>query len=64
MQSHTVLRILVGAIVAILAVILLGVIAKVGGALMSLGLKLVLVLLLVAVVVRFMSLIDERRRPF
>jgi hypothetical protein len=64
MQSQTVLRFLVGAIVAILAVVLLGVIAKVGGVLLSLALKLVLVLLLVAVVVRFMSLIDERRRPF
>ena len=64
MQSQTVLRFLVGAIVTILAVVLLGVIAKVGGALLSLGLKLVLVLLLVAVVVRFLSLIDERRRPF
>lgn len=64
MQSQTVLRALVGIIVTVLALLLLGVATSVGGALLSLGFKALLVLLLVAIVVRFMTLVDHKRKPF
>jgi hypothetical protein len=64
MQSQNILRILVGGIITVLAVMLLGLAVNLGGALLALGVKAVLVLLLVAIVVRFMTLLDDKRNLF
>ena len=64
MQTQKLLRVLVAGIVTVLAVMLLGLVANLGGALLALGLKAVAVLLLVAIVVRFMTLLDDKRNSF
>ena len=64
MQTQKLLRVLVAGIVTVLAVMLLGLVANLGGALLALGLKAVAVLLLVAIVVRFMTLMDDKRNSF
>ena len=64
MQSQSVLRILVGVIVVLVAAMLFGSIANLGGALIALSGKALLVLLLVALIIRFLTIVDQKRKPF
>ena len=50
------------AIVMMVAVVLLSVILKVAGFLLGFSLKVLLVLFLIAVVLRFFSMLQQRRR--
>lgn len=62
MQQKPIIRFLIMAIVIVLAVMLVGVIVQLGTAFLAFGTRTLLILLLVAIVVRFVSLLDERRR--
>ncbi len=64
MQSQRVLRVLVIGIVGLVAMTLLGSALDIGRAVVSFGMKALLVLLLVAIAVRFLAVLDEKRRPF
>ena len=64
MQSQRVLRILVIGIVGLVAATLLGSALDIGRSVVSFGMKALLVLLLVAIVVRFLAVLDDKRRPF
>ena len=61
MDIQQILRWIVMAIVLMVAVALLGVILKFTGVLLQVALKILLFLLLTAIVVRFISLLRERR---
>lgn len=61
MDIQQVLRWIIIAIVLIVAVSLLSVILDIAGALLNIGLKVLLVLFLVAIVLRFFDLVRERR---
>ncbi len=61
MDIQQVLRWIVIAIVLIVAMSLLSVILDIAGALLAFGLKVLLILFLVAVVLRFFDLVRERR---
>lgn len=62
MDIQQVLRWIVVAIVAIVAVSLLGAILKVGVVLLKFGLRVLVVLFLVAVALRFFDLLRQKRR--
>lgn len=62
MSIENVLRLLVVAIVLLVAFWLLGLLLKIGAALLSLGVKLLVILLLVAIVLRFIDLVRNKRR--
>ncbi len=62
MDIQQVLRWIVVAIVLIVAMSLLGAILKVGLVLFKIGLRLLLILFLVAVALRFFDLLRQKRR--
>ena len=62
MDLQQILRWIMIAIVLIVAMSLFSVILQVGAVLLKLGLKILLVLLLVAIVLRFFSHLRQRRR--
>ncbi len=61
MNAQQLLRILTVAIVTVLAVTMLGVILKVTTFVVSMGFNTILVLLLVAIVIRFYSILRQKR---
>lgn len=64
MKSQALLQVLIGGIVTVVAIMLFATIVNVGTALLSIGVKALLVLFLVAIVVRFMAVLDDKRKPF
>ncbi|MCB0718945.1 MAG: hypothetical protein KDD65_10910 [Bacteroidetes bacterium] len=61
MTSQRLLQLITGIIVSLLAVLLLGGLLKVTGFVLSLGFNTLLLLLLVAVVIRFYSILKQKR---
>lgn len=61
MDTQQILRWIVIAIVLIVAVSLLGFILKIGAVLLKIGLRILLILFLVALCLRFFDLLRERR---
>ena len=61
MDLQIILRWIMIAIVLIVAVALFGVILEIAGFLLAWALKILLVLLLIAIVLRFVTLLQERR---
>lgn len=62
MDVQVILRWIMVAIVLIVAVALFGVILKIAGFLLAYALKALLVLLLIAIVLRFFSVLQQKRR--
>ncbi|WP_456424583.1 hypothetical protein [Rhodocaloribacter sp.] len=62
MDLQQILRWIVTAIVLMVAVVVLSLILKVAGFLLGYAIKVLLVLFLVAVVLRFIGLLQQRRR--
>lgn len=62
MDIQLILRWIMIAIVLIVAIALFGVILKIAGFLIGYALKALLVLLLVAIVLRFFSVLQQKRR--
>lgn len=62
MDIQQILRWIVVAIVLIVAVSLLSLILKVGAALLSVAFRALLILLLVAIVLRFVGVFQQKRR--
>ena len=60
MTSQRLLQLITGIIVSLLAVLLLGGLLKVTGFVLSLGFNTLLLLLLVAVVIRFYSILKQK----
>ena len=61
MNAQQLLRVLSVAIVVMLAATMLGVIVKAAGFVLSFGFNSILVLLLVAIIVRFYSILKQKR---
>lgn len=62
MDIQQILRWIVVAIVLIVAVVLLGALLQIAGFLLKFALRILLILFLVAIVLRFFGLVKERRR--
>ncbi|NBB86427.1 MAG: hypothetical protein GVY12_09470 [Bacteroidetes bacterium] len=61
MDIQTVLRWLVVAIVLIVAIVLLDAVLNIAGFLLQIGIRVLLILLLVAIILRFVDLFRKRR---